>query len=83
MPVIWNALLTARSHYTDYLIHLDVEENQENSTKSRTHIEDGIAKICGEHINNVAKRFINNGRTRNNEILTMEYVEKIEVNLLI
>ncbi|OXU26602.1 hypothetical protein TSAR_006260 [Trichomalopsis sarcophagae] len=78
IPILWNALLAARSHYTDFIIHLDIEETEDDSSQSRGIIDTGIAKICSEHIDSVAKRFLRNGRMKNNELTTMEYVEKIE-----
>ncbi|KAL7301042.1 hypothetical protein TKK_0006314 [Trichogramma kaykai] len=78
VQVLWNALLQARSYYTDFLIHLDLEENQSSSSKPKSNIDVGIAKIWSEHLDSVSKRFIYNGRMKNNEVKTMEYVQKIE-----
>lgn len=71
--------MAARSHYTDFIIHLDIEESEDDSSQSKSIIDTGIAKICSEHIDSVATRFLRNARMRNNEVTTMEYVEKIEV----
>jgi hypothetical protein len=80
IPVLWNALMAARMHYTNFLIHLDLEEDEDHESKTGTNLDLGTAQICGEHLHNVSKRLIHKERTKKNEMMTMEYVEKIEVS---
>ncbi|XP_023246793.1 uncharacterized protein LOC106637475 [Copidosoma floridanum] len=78
IPVLWDALLKARLHYTNLLIHLDTEEFDENTNNTRANIDICISKLCNEHLENVAMRIIHNARTKNSEETIMFYIKKIE-----
>lgn len=81
IPVIYNALLSLRSYYTDYLINLDIEENQENVHDKGKYMDHGIAKLWSEHFVNKAQCVIYQNRKKNNEKKIISYVESIEVSM--
>ncbi|KAJ8688386.1 hypothetical protein QAD02_024181 [Eretmocerus hayati] len=78
IPVLWNALLELRSRYTDSLIALDVEGNQNDLNSSDSNIDNGIAELCGQYLDNVARSLIFKERMQNYEVSTMSYLEKID-----
>lgn len=81
VPVIFNALLSTRSYYTDYLINLDIEENKENMNEIEKNIDHGIAKLWSEHFVNKAQCVIHQNKKKSNEKRIISYVESIEVSV--